>query len=296
MRGLQGWIVTILCVVTSATGALHAGPQRVVSTFLCTDEYVYRLVPRDHIAALSYEASDRHPVVSTIADKVSGIRAIRPSTETVLALSPDLVVMYAHTMPRLRDNLRRLGVPVVDVPWANSLAAIRSVTRMLGDRLQARPGADALLAEMDRKIAVAQAAAPRPPVPTIIYEPNGYTGTGAITDEIMRMAGAMDATPPALMTRRGTLPIEAVIAVAPELLILGGEPYHDTARATMILHHPALAALEGRTTMEYATLTPLLCPGPWSVDAAKTLGDMARKARAESSRRSSRAARSDSRH
>jgi hypothetical protein len=32
--------------------------------------------------------------------------------------------------------------------------------------------------------------------------------------------------------------------------------------------------------MEFATLTPLLCPGPWSVDSAQTFGDLARKTRA----------------
>jgi len=46
-----------------------------------------------------------------------------------------------------------------------------------------------------------------------------------------------------------------------------------------VLHHPALKALAGRTHMEFAKLTPLLCPGPWSGDAAKIFGDLARKTR-----------------
>src|SRR5581483_4294947 len=82
-------VITVLaCLSLPATAA----PQRIVSTFLCTDEYLLRLVPRSRIAALSFEAGDRKPVVSTIADKVGGIPQIRPSTETVLNLSPDLVV------------------------------------------------------------------------------------------------------------------------------------------------------------------------------------------------------------
>ena len=85
--------------------------------------------------------------------------------------------------------------------------------------------------------------------------------------------------PQARLTRMGTLPVEAVIAAAPELLILGGEERSGSARAYTILHHPALKALEGRTYMEHAVLTPLLCPGPWSLDAAQTFGDLARKAR-----------------
>jgi iron complex transport system substrate-binding protein len=260
--------------------AAPAAPQRVVSTFLCTDEYVFRLVPRDRIAALSYEAVDRHPVVSTIADVAKDIRVMRPSTETVLALHPDMVVMYAGTMQRLRVNLNKLGVPVLDVPWANSLKDIRAVTAMLGDKLGAPEKARALLAEMDHKITAAKARAPHPPVAAILYQPQGYATVWGVTEEVMGAAGIVNVAPASAMTRSGQLPVEAVIAAAPELLILGGEARSGSARAYAILHHPALRALEGRTTMEFATLTPLLCPGPWSLDSAEVLGGLARKARA----------------
>ncbi|MDE2135374.1 MAG: ABC transporter substrate-binding protein [Alphaproteobacteria bacterium] len=280
MRRAHGWIVTILCVSYILAGPAFAAPQRVVSTFLCTDEYVFRLVPRQRIAALSYEATDRRPVVSTIADRARGIRVLRPSTETVLSLAPDLVVMYAGTNPRLHLNLRQLGVAVLDVPWANSLADVRAITAMLGEKLGAPAKAKAMLDAMDAKIAAARAAAPRPAVRAILYEPNGYASTAGVTDEVMALSGIANAAPRARLTRMGTLPVEAVIAAAPELLILGGEERSGSAMAYMVLHHPALKALEGRTTMQHAVLTPLLCPGPWSVDAARTFGDMARKARA----------------
>ena len=279
-RPTHGWIVTVLCVLNILAPPAFAAPQRVVSTFLCTDEYVFRLVPRHRIAALSYEATDRHPVVSTIADRAMGIRTIHPSTETVLSLAPDLVVMYAGTNPRLHLNLRKLGIAVLDVPWANSLADVRAVTTMLGDKLGAPGVAKEMLAGMGRKIADARAVAPRPPVKAILYEPNGYAGAGGISDEGMALAGIANAAPHAQLTRLGTLPVEAVIAARPELLILGGEERSGSARAYMILHHPALKALNGQTYMEHAVLTPLLCPGPWSLDSARTFGDLARKARA----------------
>ena len=256
-------------------------PQRVVSTFLCTDEYVFRLLPRERIAALSWEALDRRPVVSTIADAAAGMPVIRPSAETVLQLKPDLVVMYAGTNPRLHLSLRRLGVAVLDVPWANSLADVRDVTRMLGDKLGAPERAKALIAAMDAKIALTRATAPRPPVRTILYEPQGYAAVQGVTDEVLRLAGLVNAAPAAKLTRAGQLPVESVIAAAPELLILGGEERSGAARAYTVLHHPALKALAGRTHMEFAKLTPLLCPGPWSLDSAETLVKLGHKARAK---------------
>lgn len=284
MRRVHETLICIAVAMIAAAASAAGAPKRVVSTFLCTDEYVFRLLPRERIAALSYEAVDRRPVVSTIADQAKGMRVIRPSTETVLALHPDLVVMYAGTNQRLRINLKSLGVPVLDVPWANGLKDIRAVTTMLGDRLGAPQRARALLATMDAKIAAAEAKAPRPPVGAILYEPQGYATVQGVTQEVMTIAGIKDVAPAGAMTRTGQLPVEAVIAAAPELLILGGEARSGSARAYAILHHPALRALEGHTTMAFANLTPLLCPGPWSLDSAAKLGELARQARAAKTR------------
>jgi iron complex transport system substrate-binding protein len=280
MRPLHGWIAAMLGALVWAAGPAAAAPRHVVSTFLCTDEYVFRLLPRARIAALSFEATDRHPVVSTIADAARGIPAIHPSAETVLAHAPDLVVMYAGTMPQLHAQLARIGVPVLDVPWANSLADIRRVTTMLGEKLGASDRAAAMLGDMDRRIAWAKARAPHPPVATLIYEPNGYATSGGVTGEILTLTGLTDAAPGLRPTRLDTLPVESVIARAPELLILSGDPRNQNARADLVQHHPALAALGEHTLTRWARLTPLLCPGPWSLDAAATFTALGAEARA----------------
>lgn len=276
------WIacLAMLCAWTVGTVGSFAAPQRVVSTFLCTDEYVFRLLPREHIAALSFEAGDRHPVVSTIADAVGGIKGIRPDTETVLNLHPDLVVMYQNTMPRLHANLLALGVPLLDVPWDSSFSDIRRTTRMLGDKLGARARAGALIAAMDAKLAIVRAGAIHPAVRTLLYEPNGYSSVEGVTEELMRLAGLENAAPGYRPTREGTVPVEAVIAAAPELLIFSGREARADSRALLVQHHPALAALDGRTYSAWANLLPLACPGPWSADAAETFAELGRKARA----------------
>jgi len=128
---------------------------------------------------------------------------------------------------------------------------------------------------MDAKLARAHAAAPKPPVETLIYEPNGYSATGGMTGEIMALAGLDDVGARLGHTRLDTLPIEAVIAHPPKLLILSGDPRAMTSRADLVQHHPALAAIP--STVAWASLTPLLCPGPWSADAATTFSKLAVK-------------------
>ncbi len=279
MRKTHGWVAGVLAAVILTINPASSAPRKIVSTFLCTDEYVFRLVPRERIAALSFEAADRHPVVSTVADAVTraGIPTIRPSAETVMNYDPDLVVMYAGTMPALHAALARAHVKVLDVPWANSLADVRRVTMMLGERLDVRDRAAALLTEMDRKIALAKARAPHPPVRTLIYEANGYSSTGAMTDELMADAGLVDVVTSMTPTRLDTVPVENVLANPPELLILSGDRAVINSRADLVPHHPALKAFKGTTA--WAKLTSLLCPGPWSADAVETFGALGVRAR-----------------
>ena len=256
-----------------------AAPQHVVSTNLCSDEYVFRLVPRARIAALSFEAGDRHPVVSTIADRVGGIVQIHPDLETVLNLRPDLVVMQSGTLARLHTGLKGLGVAILDLPYDQSLADIVRTTRMLGAALGAGARAEVLIAAMETDLAAARRAAPRPSVRTLIYEPNGYATTGGVTQELMTLAGLADAAPGYAVTRSGRIPMEEVIAAAPELMILSGERQAPSARADLVLHHPALAALDGHTYSAWDPLVPLLCAGPWSAQAAMTFASLGAKAR-----------------
>ena len=264
---------TSACVIAAllwlAPGlAAATPPSRIVSISVCTDEYVFRLVPRARIAALSFLAGDRHPVVSTIADKVAGIPLIHQTAEEVLAAKPDVVVMDQGAQARVRAILREAGIPIVDVPWANDLADVRKITRDLAASLGARDAGEQLISDMDARLAAARASAPKPPVTALIYEPNGYTVSGGIAEAIMREAGLINAAPNMRMTRQGTIAVETVVAAAPELVILGTEAGQSDSRARQVQLHPAFAALRGRSHVVWLSTTPLLCPGPWSALSA----------------------------
>jgi len=251
---------------------------RIVSTFLCTDEYVYRLLPRDQIAGLSYLAGDTHPVVSTISDRVRGIPLLHASAEEILALRPTLVLTYRNTNIRLKQALEKAHVPILEVPWAQSLADVRRITRMLGERLNAKQRAAALIAEMDARLVSARLQAARPSVRTLIYEPNGYATQGNVSDEILAAAGLRNLADSMHTTRSGTLPVESVVAAHPELLILNAESETAPSRANLVQRHPAFSALNGRAYIVRMALTPLLCPGPWSADVAGTLARLGQTA------------------
>lgn len=272
---------TVLATIAVITPPARADrPHRIVSAFLCTDEYVLRLVPRNRIAAVSYLAADTHPVVSTVAEQAKGIPGVRASAEQVLALHPDLVVTYAGTNARQTQLLRAANIHVLEIPWAQSLTDVRRITLMLGRQLGAEPRGAAMLREMDVQLRAARFIAAHPPVRTLIYEPNGYATSGGVTDEILSAAGLQNVATGPHLTRSGSLPVESVLTTAPELLVLNGEHEAQPAKADLVLKHPALRALHGNTLIARASLVPLLCPGPWSAGIAGTLATLGRQASA----------------
>jgi iron complex transport system substrate-binding protein len=276
---LLGMAAFAFCA-SSASAA--SAPQRVVSLNVCTDEYIFRLLPPDRIAALSYLAADHHPIVSTIADDVArtNIHLIRQSAEEVLAAKPDLVVIDEGAQVRVRAVLARAGIPVADVSWASSLDDIRRVTRQLASALGVPERGEAMLAEMDKNLAAARAMAPNPPVSALIYQPNGYAASGSVTEVLMQASGLRNVAPSLGPTRQGTIPVETLVANPPELLIVGSNAGESSSRARQVLNHPALRALPQTTHKVSLDLAPLLCPGPWSAQAAVNFAREAQKARA----------------
>ncbi len=153
--------------------------------------------------------------------------------------------MYKGTNPRLKAHLVAAGVKVLDVPWANNLADVRKVTRMLGKALGAEARAKAMLKEMDAKLAAARAAAPHPPVSALIYEPNGYTASDAVTDAMMRAGGLSNAAKSMPMNRLGRVSLESVLAAAPQLVILNAAREGGPALADAAIRNPGAGRAQG---------------------------------------------------
>jgi iron complex transport system substrate-binding protein len=136
-----------------------------------------------------------------------------------------------------------------------------------------------LIAAMDARIARAEAL-PGGAISALVYEPNGVSsGNGTLTHDVLLTAGLRNLAPDLMPGSYGSVPLEAVIAAAPGLLVLDDAYVGSSSRAQSILRHPAFRSLEGRTAL-YAMPSRLwLCPGPWIGEAVERLaGERARLA------------------
>lgn len=213
--------LTILSVLLLLCGCHPPAPpapvsggaaRRIVSLDYCADQYVLKLVPREHILALS---SDARRDFSYLAAEAKGIRQVPPRAEDVLSLHPDLVVRSYGGGPGIEAKLASLNIPVVQIGYADDLSGVRRVmadaARDLG---QPQRGA-AALAEFDRRLAALPGKAG---ARTALYTtPGGVSGgSGTMVDSILNAAGYRN-----YLTQPGwrPLPLEQLAYRRPDLIV-----------------------------------------------------------------------------
>jgi iron complex transport system substrate-binding protein len=133
-----------------AAARLEAAPRRVASLNLCTDELVLTLAAPDQIASVTHLSQQE-------AETPLWRRARRyprndGSLLSVVALRPDLIVTMGGGG---RDRLRvaeRLGIPIVDLPFAQSLVDVVESIRRVAAALGRPEAGTALLRRMNMVI------------------------------------------------------------------------------------------------------------------------------------------------
>lgn len=253
-----------LAALAFAGSALAASP-RVMSLDSCADQYVLALSPRAAIVGLSARADDRDSYLRTAA---AGLPVRRATTESVLAVRPDIVVRYWGGDARLDDALRRRGIAVVRIGEASDFDGVRANVRTVAAALDRRPAGEALVAGMDARLAAARGAWRG--APALYLTPSGFTtGPGSLVDAMMRAAG---------MTNLATgstwkpIPLETLVLHPPAAFVLG---FFDAFAVAMQRwgpgRHSALKArLAGRTAASLPA-TILGCPAWFAADGALIL-------------------------
>lgn len=262
--------MTIAWVGLSSSHA-QPPPTRIVSLNLCTDQLLLALAP-ERIAAISVLATD--PLLSTVADEAKRYPRVSADAEDVLGHRPDLVVATPFAATLTLDLLRRLGRRVLIVEPALDLDGLRRTLRSLGGEIGAKEKAEAVIAQLDRDLMNAQrvgATSARRPSAIIINFGGVPSGPGTLADNLLTMAGYRNAVPDYPSDHRGAIPLEALVARPPDLLVLGQNPddYHSIQGDN--LRHPAMRALLQRVPNLRLPQRLTLCATPHIVEAVKLL-------------------------
>ncbi|MGE4529681.1 MAG: hemin ABC transporter substrate-binding protein [Rhodospirillaceae bacterium] len=151
MGALQRVLCIAACALCAAASARAAAPMRIVSLSGSLTEVVARLGFADRLVGVDRSSLRPHEVVARLP-RVGTPRAV--SIESVLAVSPTLVIAYDDLEPReTLERLRALSIAVVEVPRRRTVDAVRDkVTRIAAGLGVPEKGA-ALWAEISRDLA-----------------------------------------------------------------------------------------------------------------------------------------------
>ena len=126
-------------------------PERIVSLIPAVTEMIYAMGDGSRVAAVS--SYDHFPADVDRLPRVGGL--LDPSVERILAIKPDLVIVYA-TQKELIERLDRARIPYFSYQH-RALADIMTTIRAVGARIGSAARGEAVAAEMDRALAAIRA-------------------------------------------------------------------------------------------------------------------------------------------
>lgn len=270
----------MLVVAGSPTpGRAADKPQRIVSLDLCADQLLIDLVPRGRIAAVTHLAAD--PSVSAIPDKARGLPVTRGGAEDVLGRDPDLILAGPYGVAGTVSLLERLGRNVVTVPLASDLDGVRAAVRTVAEAVGEPERGRALLSDFDARLARIPPVAALPARPAaLVYQVGGSASLpGTLADAALRAAGYSNAASLYAHARTGQVPLEAIVARPPDVLVLASPPFAYRTVVADNLRHPALAALTRRIASVEMPWRLWLCGTPHIATAVEDLAQVRLKRR-----------------
>ncbi len=248
----------------------EAKPARIVSINMCTDELLLRLADRDRIASVTRLSQDRRN--ANMADAAAMYPANHGLAEEVISYHPALVLAGVYTSRTTVQILRGIGMKVVDFGVPKTLEGVRRQIRDLAAAIGESARGEALVADMDARLARLSARAHNPPLNAVVLRPNGFTvGKGSLVNELLERAGLVNMATWIRIGDYVQIPLEAIALQKADVLILNGESEGAPSLATKALHHPIVADLGERLKLVSMPSRLWTCAGPSVVDAVERL-------------------------
>jgi iron complex transport system substrate-binding protein len=226
-------LIVVVWLLLAAAVAVQTPPQRIVSIVPSVTEMLFAMDAGPRIVGVSN--FDRFPAEATTRPKVGGL--IDPDIERIIALKPDLVVVYG-TQTDLRTQMERASIPIF-LYQHSGLPDITATIRELGVRVGSAKESAALADRIEAEVAeVRRRVANRPrPRTLLVFGRDAETlrgiyasgGIGFLHDMLEAAGGVnvfADVTRQSIQTTS-----ELAVARAPEVIVeIGTDTASSKAR------------------------------------------------------------------
>ena len=200
-------------------------PQRIISTSISTDEILIDLVPSSRIAAFSRLVDD--PGISNIVERAQsvGSRVDGQSSEAIMALHPDLILIPDFVKPEVIQSLRDMNLQVYVYKTPKSFEDVRECIRFLGEAVGEKERGEMMVTAMDEHLKKVQdkiGKIPKEKQKRIVFmRSNGaYYSPEASFNDVCRYAQVRNALEELHYDKPGIVNQEAVVQLNPEVFLL----------------------------------------------------------------------------
>lgn len=249
MRRWLSYAALLILIGTAASAstcllrAEDAPKKRVVSIGSAVTEIVYALGAEDSLVGV--DTSSLYPEAATKLPQVGYERVL--ASEGILSLKPGVVIAMSEAgPPAVLAQVKEAGVTLVSVPAKYTVDAAKEKIRIVAEALGKVEEGRKLSAQLDESAAKALALlakAKTKPKVMFIYARGGgsvnVSGTGTAADAMIGLAGGENA----VTGYTGYKPItsEAVVAAAPDIILLTRRGLESTGGEKGLLEQPGIA-------------------------------------------------------
>lgn len=255
------------------TVTVDSPPSRIVALVPSITDLILALGEGDRLVARTrYDTDPRLAALPAVGG------GLDPNIEAIIALRPDLVVVWPGADQPLIGQLDAAGIAVYGA-GSQSLEDQERHTRQIGRLLGVEARADSLLAHLDSSFAALAAALAGVPVVSALYvawhDPPMTTGPGTFVDSIMSVAGGRNIFDDAT-SDWPQVNMEEIVSRDPDVLILPVPVTGDSGAIAWVHQTPGWRDLRAVRTGRVLLVDSELFsrPGPRIIDAANQLAEL----------------------
>jgi len=233
-------ILIVILICQFAVSAQEA--KRIVSLVPWVTKSIYLMGEKEKlVGCTSYcpvEASDNIPVVAS---------AMSVNLEKTLTLRPDIVVASSLIKPETIDNLKKLGLKVVYLPYPKSFEEICSYFIQIGELVGQGAKAKSIVAQQRERLAGLKAKVPAGKNPNVFIQIGAKPLFGAVPDTFMddfiRFSGGKNI---ATGLKIGSVTREFVLTQNPDVIFIVTMGIVAEEEKDVWLNYPALSASKSK--------------------------------------------------
>ena len=211
-------------------------PAPIISLNLCTDQILLALRPDTRLFTSPLSMQTQY---NYLHEEVDAKRLSKKKLENLILLNPSIVITGIFTDPYLLKGLKLATIPLLSVPYANSLHQAIDNILLVSTAIHEEHKGKALASAIQQKRQRLSQQTHAKKKTALFYAPGGFThGKHTIYDELLALAGLENLANTLGIEGHGYMTLETLVLNQPDYLIIEDNQPNQATKAQQLLHHP----------------------------------------------------------